>query len=309
MSSSSRVTLLGPQRLQRTLGGTLESLGVDGPVATITAGWQERERDDRELHEHLGSRSVNLDLYERARRVLDADPTLGVAYRERQDRLRQMQELYRLRLGHAMAATYALFHRAEDPPILVAERASAIEAVRTLDRIHLERVRGVYAEFEERWRPLERDAIRRERRAIAQAMAPCAAVAIAGGHVAILINRLRLFDLPSLLEDRPLVAWSAGAMAVSERIVLFHDFTAQGAQHAEVLEAGLGLSPDVVVLPHARRRLALDAPARIAVFARRFAPAACLALNEGARIDWDGSGYAFRAVLRLAPEGTVPEAA
>ena len=38
-----RVTLLGPQRLQPTVAPTLESLRIHGQIATVTAGWQERE--------------------------------------------------------------------------------------------------------------------------------------------------------------------------------------------------------------------------------------------------------------------------
>ena len=38
-----RTVLLGPQRFMTTAGTALRSLGVDGPVATINAGWEERE--------------------------------------------------------------------------------------------------------------------------------------------------------------------------------------------------------------------------------------------------------------------------
>lgn len=78
----------------------------------------------------------------------------------------------------------------------------------------------------------------------------------------------------------PIIAWSAGAMALSDRIILFHDRPAQGRGDAELLHRGLGLLPGVAPLPHARSRLLLDDPARVALFARRFAPAACVALDE-----------------------------
>ena len=38
-----RTILLGPQRFQVTAPAALRSLGVDGPVATINSGWEERE--------------------------------------------------------------------------------------------------------------------------------------------------------------------------------------------------------------------------------------------------------------------------
>jgi hypothetical protein len=46
--------------------------------------------------------------------------------------------------------------------------------------------------------------------------------------VAVLVNRLRLFGLGDLVADKTVFAWSAGAMAVSERVVLFHDDPPQG---------------------------------------------------------------------------------
>jgi hypothetical protein len=52
------IVLLGAQRFDPTLGALVAEHGVDGPVATITAGWQERESDDQELHEHLGRQAV-----------------------------------------------------------------------------------------------------------------------------------------------------------------------------------------------------------------------------------------------------------
>ena len=73
----------------------------------------------------------------------------------------------------------------------------------------------------------------------------------------------------------PVAAWSAGAMAIAERVVLFHDHPPQGAGNAEVFEAGLGLVRGAVFLPHAATRLALDDVGRVALLARRLPPAAC----------------------------------
>src|ERR1044072_2749448 len=95
------VTLLGPQRLTPTLAGAVRGVGVEGEIAVVTAGWQEREEEVDELREHLGGRVVNLRLYARAEEVFRKDRALARAHRQRQDRLQRMQELYRLRLGHA----------------------------------------------------------------------------------------------------------------------------------------------------------------------------------------------------------------
>ena len=50
-----RAILLGPQR-RPTLDAVVRSLGLPGPFATVTAGWQEREPDDGELRALLGGR-------------------------------------------------------------------------------------------------------------------------------------------------------------------------------------------------------------------------------------------------------------
>jgi hypothetical protein len=97
-------------------------------------------------------------------------------------------------------------------------------------------------------------------------------------------------------------------MALSERVVLFHDRPPQGAAHAEVLEPGLGLVPDVVALPHAGARLALNDTARVQTFARRFAPARCLALEHGSLVRWHrGRVVATRDLRRLSRSGRLVE--
>ncbi|HKA88805.1 MAG TPA: hypothetical protein VKE22_14145, partial [Haliangiales bacterium] len=102
------IILLGPQRLRPTLPQVMAEHGVSGPVATVTAGWQEREEDDQELHDALGGASRNLRLYARAEEVFREDPDLHQAYRRRQERLRAMQDYYRIRLDYALEAVAAL---------------------------------------------------------------------------------------------------------------------------------------------------------------------------------------------------------
>ena len=66
-----------------------------------------------------------------------------------------------------------------------------------------------------------------------------------------------------------MIAWSAGAMALTERVLLFHDRTPHGPSHAEFLDERAGLAARRVLLPHARRRLRIDDPARMAELAVR----------------------------------------
>jgi hypothetical protein len=107
-----------------------------------------------------------------------------------------------------------------------------------------------------------------------------------------LIRVLHLFHVAPHVPAR-LVAWSAGAMALTRRVVLFHDRAAQGASLTEVFDAGIGVVPDLVLLPHARRRLVTDDVLRMAGLARRFAPDSCLVLDDGVRVD-------------LGPDGALP---
>jgi hypothetical protein len=285
------LVLLGPQRFRPTLRETVQGLGIEGPVAVVTAGWQERESEDEELQDHLGREVSDLRLYHRAEEVLQRDEELAGALRVRQDSLRELQELYRLRLSHALAAARDLMRREGGGRMLSEQRRAAIRAVRTLDRWHLRRIRRIHGAFAEHWQPNARPAVARHRDELRSVLHRAGVLCVAGGHVAVLLNCLRLFDLPSLLDGRPVIAWSAGAMAVSDRVVLYHDSPPQGAGDPEVLDAGLALCRRLVALPHARTRLKLDDPVRVALLARRFAPALCGVLDEGARLDWDGQGW------------------
>jgi hypothetical protein len=306
------VTLLGPQRLTPTLANAVRGSGVEGDVAVVTAGWQEREEEVDELREHLGGRVVNLRLYARAEEVFRRDRTLARAHRQRQERLQRMQELYRLRLAHAMEAARQLLTRRGDPEVLNPERDAAVAAIRELDRVHLERVRAVNQELEGTLKPRERTAVARQREEIAATLAGCDAFAVAGGHVALLLNRLRLFGLAELVGERPVFAWSGGAMALGERLVLFHDDPPQGPGNAEVLEAGLGLFRGLLPLPHARRRLKLDERLLVGLFARRFGDLDCVAMDDGAILRCQGGRWVpvgGDGSRRLLPDGSVEELA
>ena len=290
--------LLGPQRFSPTLASVVRSLGIGGEIAAVTAGWQEREEEDAELRDHLqghGCATVNLMLHARGEQAFAEDPALRAAHGLRQERLRQLQEVYHLRLLHLVDAAKEAFESRGDGWLLDPERDDAIEAIRRLDEHHMARVQGVHAVFDGTWRPAERPAFVRHRSEIASILGRVSALAIAGGHVAVLLNRLRMFGVLESASRLPVIAWSAGAMVLAERIVLFHDAPAQGPGAAEVLGPGYSRVPGIVPLPHARRRLALDDPMRVAVFARRFAPSVLVALDPGARVDWDGRA------LRAAP--------
>lgn len=301
------LAFLGPQRFRPTLAHAVSALGIEGDLATVTAGWQEREREVEELHEHLGGRAVNLELHRRGEAVFAADPEFADAYRRRQSLFREMQEIYALRLDAAMAPCVALAARPGHARLLEEERKEALDAVRVLDELHTTRMAEVHAEFEARWHPRERDALCAERADIARLVAGVSGLAIAGGHVAVLVNRLKLFDVLALTGDRPVLAWSGGAIACSERVVLFHDHPPHGTGHAQVLDAGLALAGGLVFLPHARRRLDLADTLRTSLFARRFAGRASVVLEDGAALTWQlgGNWSADAGCLRIGEDGVL----
>jgi hypothetical protein len=303
------VVLLGPQAHKRTLGEAARSANVRGQVATITAGWQEREAEDQELNDHLDRRTTNLRLYERADRLFERDPAFAAIHHERQDRLRDLQLYYDLRLRHALEACKLLDERRERGDvgtILEDERRLAMDAVRALDAEHLVRIRAIHDETAGRLRADSHGDLQRHRGEIGRILQDCDALAIAGGHVAVLLNRLRLFGIEQLLGTKPVFAWSAGAMAVGERIVLYHDTPPQGPGNAEVLESGLSFVEGVVPLPHAHRRLLLDDVGRVSRFARRFAPAWCLAMDDGSWVRFSGgTWFAEEGVRVLGENGSV----
>jgi peptidase E len=300
----SDVLVLGPQFRSPSLRDALRHARLAGPIVTVTAGWQEREGELGALEEHLGQRVRDLRIYERAEAAFTQDPALHDAYRRRQNDLRRLQELYRVRLAHAKAAARELLQDEDTSDLTRRARRAAIAALRRLDAEHLRAIERVHAEFDGTWAATKRPLLASQLAELEHLLDQAQTVCIAGGHVAVLLNRLRLFGLGRLLRAKPVVAWSAGAMVISERVVLFHDHPPQGAGDAEVFEAGLGLVRGTVFLPHAATRLALQDRNRVALFARRFSPAACRTLDDGSLLHWHRGRLTECAnSLRLARTG------
>ncbi len=305
MTETSRVILLGPQNGDPDVGGVLREHGIEGRIALCTAGWQEREADDAALVEALGMPVVNLRLHARAEQVFAADQPLVAAYKARQEMLRHLQDFYRVRLDYIDDAARAISVRLVEPELLEQEWQVSVDLFRQIDRDHLERCVAIHAQFEERWALGEREAIARHRREIGALVGASAAVVVAGGHVASLLNRMKLFDLVGLSTGRPLVAWSAGAMVLTERIVLFHDHPPYGKAIAQLLDVGFGLAPGLVVLPDPERRIRMDDRLGIARFAQRMAPSTCVAMGRRTRVVFEGGRLVSASADRLAASGEV----
>lgn len=284
--------LLGPQQLKQSLSAAVEALGVDGPIAIVTAGWQEREDQDEELPAQFGRSLVNLRLYERGEQVFAEDREYARAHRARQDQLRQIQEFYKLRLERSFDAALDIARKAAGTDLAQDEVRVSIDHIRRIDAEHLERVTALREAYELQTRPLERPAIAKHRKELEKILRKVSCVAIAGGHVAVLLNRLRMFGFGDLLtDDHLLIAWSGGAMVTSERVVLFHESPPEGAGVSEVLEAGLGLHRGVLPLPNPKLRLKLDDPLRVGWLSRRYSHSKCVAFDQGEYVQFDGDKW------------------
>ena len=295
--------LLGPQRFLTTAGAVVRSLGVEGPVATVTSGWEERESDDGELDSVLEGRSRNLRLFGRMMDVLERDPEVATAALALRDAVADLSGAYSVRLHHALDSVYAVRRRKGRDDVLTAAYEDVVEAVRRLDDWYLDEVRGLYSEAYATG-AIERSEIWEEHRAeVAEQLDGASVLAVAGGHVGMLLRTMQFFSVRPPAE-LPVVAWSAGAMAMTRLVVLFNDF-AQSHPAAEVWDRGVGRVERVIALPHARRRILLEDRVRTQVFVRRFHGYACLLLDDGAKVAVgpDGSLPAGARVLRA--DGTV----
>jgi hypothetical protein len=305
LAAEAPVTLLGTQKPTPDVGVALRDAGVQGPVALITAGWQERESEDAELVAHLGVPATNLKLHARSEEVFGKDIDLAAAHKARQSRLRLIQDFYRIRLDHAFEAAHAISVRHVDPEILAEERTESVLGLRQLDEDHITRCRAIHTAFDAKWRPSERPVVAKHRKELRAIVEAASAVVVMGGHVVSLLNRMKLFDVVGLVHGQRWFAAAAGAMVLTDRIYLFHDFPPHGTGIAEILDSGFGLVRDLVVLPDPRHRICVEDGEGISRFVQRIAPATCVAMDPGARVFAEAGRIKRASCHRLSADGVV----
>jgi hypothetical protein len=283
----------------------LAELGVRGPVALISAGWRHDELRDEPVRESVGNEVQNVGIYAGFRLIEREAAELATLYAQKQSALRRVKERYRAAIVPALAACRELYARTHD--VGCPWFRQAIVNFQRIDQIFLEESDRLHYRFDAEVQPRRHPLVHAEMERIRGVLEGTDAVLIAGGHVGVLRNRLAFFGMADLLADRRIVAWSAGAMALADRVVLFHDHTTWGVGLAEVLDRGLGLMPGIVFLPHAQERLALEQKENVLIFARRFAPARCVGLQNGAvlRPGFLNVGQHDAAFL-LATDGSTP---
>ena len=281
--------LLGPQRPTVNLDRARARSGIaEGPIAVVSAAWQEAEGDIDDVRRLLKSPLTDLGIYRKANELFDANKPLHDAYRLRQESLKEQQRLYRMRLRQLMIAARATLRTEGETTVIAAERRHAISQLRALDRHHLRQVGKIHGRFESAVNGDSNTHLDDVAAALAEQLSQFETVLITGGNIVVLINRLRLFGLHRLLREKNIIAWSAGAMVLCDRIVLFHDKLPQGRRDAEILSKGLGLLPRLVLLPNPTDRLRTRDLLRVSLFDRRFSPAICMTLDSGSFLLFEG---------------------
>lgn len=300
LPSSASVSVLGPQRPRPVLAQTLQELGVKGAVAVITAGWRSVEDELDALVRDLDSldiRLVHLPLYAWFDKVLGEEPVLMADYRERQRSIVAWKSGHRESLECAMQAVRRMEHRARaEPGRFHDDLAWTLGVLHALDQRALDRLDAIRAAHPVSSRPWEFPRVRTHHGHVRDVLSHVDAVLVAGGHVGVLRNRMDFFGVDVLLRrylrgGGRVVAWSAGAMVLGERIYLYYDDPPEGAADAELFDRGFSILPGAVFLPHARRRLRFTDPGRMGRFGRRLDPMTGFALENGARFDHVGGAW------------------
>jgi hypothetical protein len=305
--SRRRLLLLGPQPRYQTLSQAMQRLQPAAAVAVVTAGWEEDElASDRlqPLMQVLPEGSFNLELHRRSEQLFAEDVELIETLRERQDRLRHLRYVYCKRLDDLLDAARQTLAR-EDPLLdLTPERDQAIDMLRQLDRQYFVRTSQVCDACDGQLDIARRPAVAAHRRDLQDQLRQASALVISGGHAGIILNRLRIFGVLELRPQLPVVAWSAGAMALADQPVLFHDSPPQGRGNAEVLRAGMSLYDDFLPLPDAHHRLLLDDRLRVTLFCRRFRDFQCVLFSEDTLMDrCRGSWWVSPQTQKMAEDG------
>ncbi len=301
-TATAPTALLGPQRFSTTAGTVARSLAPEGRIATITAGWRERESEDAELHEVFEERTYNLRLYTRLLDVIEKDPGFALAARAYNEAVDELAAIYSARLQRTLDTVYAVERRHVRPEIADAALDDGILSLRAIDEWYLRTLDDLTVELGQ---PIgESELVAYHRTTVRGILAESGGVAITGGHVGLLLRTMQLFVGP-LPPELPAIAWSAGAMVLTDRVVLYNDAGPQGFHGAEVWGRGLGRVPGVLALPHARRRIKVDDPMTVQVFVRRFAPEALLLLDDGARVVIGEDGRLPEGAKVFTDHGTI----
>ena len=202
-----RTVLLGPQRFRTTVGAAIRTVAPEGTVATVTAGWRDRESDTDELDATLEGRGRHLRLYGRLTDVLDSDQRFAEAALAHRDAVDELAGIYSLRLQRALDSVYTVQRRTVRTDVAASAEADGVRVVQSIDQWYLDAVDQLHGELQAAAPPEESEPIQRHRAEVAEAVGQASAIAIAGGHVGQLLRCLKLFagEPPATAAGRCLV--------------------------------------------------------------------------------------------------------
>lgn len=256
----------------------------------------------------MGEPVRNLRLYGAFRDIERAAPDLVASHARKQAALKAVKVVYREAIVAALAGVQKVWASRRDRGCPWFQQA--IRHLQQVDTLFLAEADRLHEQFAETERPLSHPAVQEVRASILDTLAGCRALLIAGGHVGVLRNRMSFFGLDQALREKPIIAWSGGAMVLAERILLYHDHTAHGVGLAEYLDRGFGLVPGVVFLPHAEQRLDLARAESVGILAARLSPLRGIALENGGGVSPEGERFGRAgAVRQMHADGTLTEVA
>ena len=312
---SAPVYILGPQSSTANLPQAIQRFAPDGSLALISAGWRHGESEYDALTRDL-KRPINLlPLYSWFDELGTIEPELSLRSKTRQQYIKTYKTAYRLQLHSALGLWTRMQELADQHPVVHQEDVrDALGFVRKIDERAIERLNQIRADFADLETPWKHPSVQPMYAQIKETLEQSAALLIAGGHVALLRNRMYFFGLHQLIQSfleagKPVFAWSAGAMAITNRIILYYDDPPFGKGVPEVLDNGIGNIPHLILLPHAKTRLRIKNRHRIQQFAQRFAPDICITLENGALLSWKDNFMRNIGVkdssMRICQDGTL----
>ncbi len=288
------IHILGPQQPTPNLPELLTETLPTGALSVLSTGWRmdEEELDtlDAVLHRDL----LPLPLYRWFDSLQQKIPSVLQTVSKRQGKIKEAKRVYHERLKSQWNLICTLREMPNITEKLREEELEiAVQRLQTLDDSILDQLKAIRAEIPSLRQPWTLPEVAPYHTEIQRRLERSSGLLITGGHVAILRNRMFFFGLQPLLETflesgKPIYCWSAGAMVLCERIVLYHDDPPDGVGFPEVLDTGLGLLPDLVLFPHAQERLHMDNPVRVKRLVERFGHH-CMALENGAHLRWENN--------------------
>lgn len=296
--------LLGEQRERPRIQAALDRWGIAGPVGLIAAGWEEDEFEDDWLRESVSNPVVNSKLYELADQLFAEDPEVLKLLRDRQDALRELREINQVQTDRLCETARELLRRDATQETVRQPLATSFRHLQEVDAEYLATVSDTIRSFDQKISPDTRASAISYRQKVLKRLAGCEAILIAGGHVGVLLNRLKLSRLLSHI-SLPVIAWSGGAMALGRQVYFFHQFIPHVTGEIELSRKGMGWFEGIQLFPRSAERLKLNDPVEMALLGRRV-PDPCLLMTDSSELEWVGSKLIrVEGVKTILPRGQV----